>query len=62
MNFYTKVIHGGISEDIHTGAVNIPIYQTSTFRQESVGNHKGYEYARSGNPTRESLEKLISDL
>lgn len=62
MNFYTKVIHGGISEDTHTGAVNIPIYQTSTFRQESVGNHKGYEYSRSGNPTRESLEKLISDL
>ena len=62
MNFYTKVIHGGISEDIHTGAVNIPIYQTSTFRQESVGNHKGYEYSRSGNPTREALEKLISDL
>jgi cystathionine beta-lyase/cystathionine gamma-synthase len=62
MNFYTKVIHGGISEDVHTGAVNIPIYQTSTFRQESVGNHKGYEYARTGNPTREALEKLISDL
>lgn len=62
MNFYSKVIHGGISEDAYTGAVNIPIYQTSTFRQESVGNHKGYEYARSGNPTREALEKLISDL
>lgn len=62
MNFYSKVVHGGISEDAFTGAVNIPIYQTSTFRQESVGNHKGYEYARSGNPTRESLEKLISDL
>jgi cystathionine beta-lyase/cystathionine gamma-synthase len=62
MNFYSKVIHGGISEDVHTGSVNIPIYQTSTFRQESVGKHKGYEYARTGNPTRESLEKLISDL
>lgn len=62
MNFYSKVIHSGISEDVFTGAVNIPIYQTSTFRQESVGNHKGYEYARTGNPTRESLEKLISDL
>lgn len=62
MNFYSKVIHGGVSEDAFTGAVNIPIYQTSTFRQKSVGNHKGYEYSRSGNPTRESLEKLISDL
>lgn len=62
MNFYSKVIHGGISEDVHTGAVNIPIYQTSTFRQDSLGHHKGYEYARTGNPTREALEKLIADL
>ena len=62
MNFYSKVIHSGIGEDKFTGAVNIPIYQTSTFRQDSLGHHKGYEYSRTGNPTRESLEKLISDL
>jgi cystathionine beta-lyase/cystathionine gamma-synthase len=62
MNFYSKAVHGGISEDALTGAVNIPIYQTSTFRQDRVGNHKGYEYARTGNPTRKALEKLISDL
>lgn len=62
MNFYSKVIHGGISEDSFTGAVNIPIYQTSTFRQEMAGKHKGYEYSRTSNPTREALERLISDL
>ncbi len=62
MKFESKVIHGGISEDAFTGAVNIPIYQTSTFRQESVGKHKGFEYARSGNPTRQALEELIKDL
>ena len=62
MKFYSKVIHSGIGEDQYTGAVNIPIYQTSTFRQSSLGHHKGYEYSRTGNPTRESLEKLICDL
>ena len=62
MKFNSKVIHSGISEDKLTGAVNIPIYQTSTYRQSSVGVHKGYEYSRTGNPTREALEKLISDL
>jgi cystathionine beta-lyase/cystathionine gamma-synthase len=62
MNFYSKVIHGGISEDAATGAVSIPIYQTSTYRQEGIGNHKGYEYSRTGNPTRHALETLISDL
>ena len=55
MKFYSKVIHSGIGEDQYTGAVNIPIYQTSTFRQSSLGHHKGYEYSRTGNPTRESL-------
>ena len=58
----TKLIHGGISTDKLTGAVNIPIYQTSTFAQEIPGVHKGYEYSRTGNPTREALEKLIADL
>lgn len=62
MKFDSKVIHGGISEDAFTGAVNIPIYQTSTFRQEGIGKHKGFEYARTGNPTRQALEELIKDL
>lgn len=47
-----KLIHGGISEDPTTGAVSVPIYQTSTYRQDGVGQPKQYEYSRSGNPTR----------
>lgn len=62
MNFNSKVIHGGISEDKTTGAVSIPIYQTSTYRQDEVGKDRGYEYSRTGNPTRHALETLISDL
>ncbi|WP_104726402.1 cystathionine gamma-synthase [Helicobacter felis] len=62
MRMQTKLIHGGISEDRATGAVSVPIYQTSTYRQESIGGHKGYEYSRSGNPTRFALEELIADL
>ncbi len=58
----TKLIHGGISRDRLTDAVNIPIYQTSTFAQKIPGVHKGYEYSRTGNPTREALESLIADL
>ncbi|WP_104638915.1 aminotransferase class I/II-fold pyridoxal phosphate-dependent enzyme, partial [Helicobacter bizzozeronii] len=62
MRMQTKLIHGGISEDEVTGAVSVPIYQTSTYRQEGVGRPKGYEYSRSGNPTRFALEELIADL
>ncbi|WP_442595102.1 bifunctional cystathionine gamma-lyase/homocysteine desulfhydrase [Neobacillus sp. D3-1R] len=58
----TKLIHGGISNDPHTGAVSVPIYQVSTFKQEGVGGHKGFEYSRTGNPTRHALEELIKDL
>ena len=58
----TKLIHGGISRDELTGAVNIPIYQTSTFAQTVPGQHKGYEYSRSKNPTRDALEALIAEL
>jgi len=58
----TKLIHGGISSDLHTGAVSVPIYQVSTYKQEGVGVHKGYEYSRTGNPTRFALEELIKDL
>lgn len=62
MHIQTKMIHGGISEDPTTGAVSVPIYQTSTYRQNGVGKPKHYEYSRSGNPTRFALEELIADL
>lgn len=62
MHIQTKLIHGGISEDPTTGAVSVPIYQTSTYRQNAVGQPKEYEYSRSGNPTRFALEELIADL
>lgn len=58
----TKVIHGGISTDSQTGAVSVPIYQTSTYKQNALGQPKEYEYSRSGNPTRHALEELIADL
>ncbi|MCA1031840.1 bifunctional cystathionine gamma-lyase/homocysteine desulfhydrase [Bacillus timonensis] len=58
----TKLIHGGISGDPHTGAVTTPIYQVSTYKQEGIGGHKGFEYSRTGNPTRHALEELIKDL
>ena len=61
-NFNTALIHGGIDGDSRTGAVSVPIYQTSTYRQRGLGNNSGYEYSRTGNPTRESLEKLIAEL
>jgi cystathionine gamma-lyase / homocysteine desulfhydrase len=62
MHKKTKLIHGGIFGDPHTGAVSTPIYQVSTYKQESVGNFKGFEYSRTGNPTRHALEELIKDL
>lgn len=55
-------IHGGIYGDEHTGAVNVPIYQTSTYEQIELGKHKGWEYSRTGNPTRAALEALIAEL
>ena len=60
--FNTLLIHGGISIDERTGAVNVPIYQTSTYKQDGLGKNRGYEYSRTGNPTREALEALIADL
>lgn len=62
MKIESLLIHGGIDGDEKTGAVNIPIYQTSTYKQPKFGINKGYEYSRTGNPTREALEKLMSDL
>ena len=58
----TLLIHGGIDGDAATGAVNVPIYQTSTYRQRALGENTGWEYSRTGNPTRAALEVLISDL
>src|SRR5665647_1462368 len=61
-NIDSKLIHGGIDGDENTGAVNIPIFQTSTYKQDGLGKDRGYEYSRTGNPTRKALEALISDL
>ena len=58
----TALIHGGIDGDTQTGAVNVPIYQTSTYRQAGLGENTGWEYSRTGNPTRAALEALIAEL
>ncbi|MBL0310916.1 MAG: cystathionine gamma-synthase [Bacteroidetes bacterium] len=62
MKFGTKAIHAGLEPDPATGAIMTPIYQTTTFVQESPGKHKGYAYARGKNPTRVALEKNIAAL
>ena len=56
------LIHGGIDGDETTGAVNVPVYQTSTYKQDGIGENRGWEYSRTGNPTRAALEKLVADL
>jgi cystathionine beta-lyase/cystathionine gamma-synthase len=62
MGFSTIAIHAGNEPDAATGAVSVPIYQTSTYAQEGLGKHKGFEYARTQNPTRLALEKNIAAL
>jgi cystathionine beta-lyase/cystathionine gamma-synthase len=62
MGFSTDAIHAGQEPDPATGAIIVPIYQTSTFVQEELGKHKGFEYARTGNPTRAALEKNLACL
>ncbi|MBC6410999.1 MAG: cystathionine gamma-synthase [Ekhidna sp.] len=62
MKFGTKALHAGIEPDPATGAIMTPVYQTSTYVQEEPGVHKGYEYARTQNPTRDVLEKNLSAL
>jgi len=62
MGFSTDAIHKGQEADPATGAIIVPIYQTSTFVQEELGKHKGYEYARTSNPTRTALEKNLACL
>lgn len=60
MKLATKMIHAGMEPDPSTGSVMVPIYQTSTYVQEAPGKHKGYEYARSQNPTRSALEAAFA--
>jgi cystathionine gamma-lyase/cystathionine beta-lyase/cystathionine gamma-lyase/homocysteine desulfhydrase len=62
MRFSTIAIHAGQEPDATTGAVSVPIYQTSTYAQEGLGKHKGFEYARTQNPTRMALEKNLAAL
>ena len=62
MDFETRAIHEGQEPDPATGAVTVPIYQTSTFAQEAVGQNKGYDYARSANPTRTALQICLASL
>lgn len=57
----TLLIHGGMTTDPRTGAVNTPIYQTSTYAQKALGEHLGYEYSRTKNPTRDGIESLIAE-
>lgn len=62
VSFDTALIHGGLTTDPRTGAVNVPIYQTSTYKQQAFGKHSGYEYSRTKNPTRDGIESLIAEL
>src|SRR5688500_3482075 len=62
MGFATTAIHSGQEPDQTTGSVTVPIYQTSTYAQEGLGKHKGYEYARTQNPTRSAMEQNIAAL
>lgn len=62
MKFGTKAVHAGVKPDEATGAIMTPIYQTSTYVQSEPGVHKGYEYSRTGNPTRNALENAIAEL
>ena len=60
--FATRAIHAGQEPDPATGAVTVPIYQTSTYAQSEVGVHKGYDYSRTSNPTRAALEACLASL
>src|ERR671938_773417 len=62
MDFETRAIHAGQEPDPTTGAVAVPIYQTSTYAQEAVGRHKGYDYSRVANPTRTALQICLASL
>ena len=60
--FETRAIHAGQKPDPQTGAITVPVYQTTTYEQDEVGKDRGYEYSRTGNPTRDALEVSIAAL
>jgi len=62
MKFETRAIHDGQEADAATGAVTVPVYQTSTYQQDGIGQPRGYEYSRTGNPTRHALEQALASL
>ena len=62
MHFETRAIHDGQDPDPSTGAIVVPVFQTSTYVQDGVARHKGYEYSRSQNPTRAALESAMASL
>ncbi len=62
MKFATKAIHAGQEPDARTGAVNVPVHLSTTFKQDAIGADRGYEYARTNNPSRESLEQTLAAL
>ncbi len=62
MKFETRAIHDGQESDPATGSVTVPVYQTSTYEQDAIGRPRGYEYSRTGNPTRHALEKALASL
>jgi len=62
LGFETRAIHGGSGPDAATGAVNTPVHLSSTFKQDAVGRDRGFEYARTSNPTRKSLERNLAEL
>ncbi|MFA6110942.1 MAG: cystathionine gamma-synthase [Candidatus Latescibacterota bacterium] len=62
MRFETRAIHAGQASDPRTGAVTVPVYQTSTFEQDGIGQPRGFEYSRTGNPTRQALEESLAAL
>jgi cystathionine gamma-lyase len=62
MRFSTKTIHAGQKPDTGTGSVVVPIYQTSTYKMDELSINKGFEYSRSGNPTRQALEECLASI
>jgi len=60
--FETRAVHDGQAPDPLTGSVTVPVYQTSTYKQDAVGRHRGFEYSRTGNPTRKALEDAVASL
>ncbi len=62
MKINSLLIHGGVDGDVTTGAVNVPVYQTTTYKQDGLGENRGWEYSRTGNPTRDAAERLVASL